>query len=103
MVFVKIENLSHCERETDAILFWGRDDWITSDEFDRLSREWEYDLGNGPLCAGGFRDDDYLLPSMAGNMSPNGDWIFLVQVLVQKGYVERRARKGVVYYRTART
>lgn len=101
---MKIKNLTAYERETDAILEWCSNGWITSDEFDKLADSYEDELLRGPprrMKAAGFAPDDYVLPSVLGNPSPNGDWIYMAQVLVDKGYLERRKVKGVVQYRRA--
>lgn len=98
---MKIENMAAYENRTDAILSWCPD-WITSDEFDANCRSFDRPLQRGMVWAVGFSPDDLVLPSVMGNRSPNGGWIYLVQKMVDKGYVERRNEGGVVSYRAAR-
>lgn len=101
-----IENLTRHEDMTDAILAWATD-WISQDEFDAHVREkgWHFnplDPRNcgQPLKPGAMREDDYILPSEFGNpQGIYGDFIFLIQTLVTKGYVAQKDEGGKVWYK----
>ena len=96
---MKIDNLTAYEPMTDAILEWCADGWISSNEFDRRVDEYEARPPAGKVRVAGFKPSDYVLPSVVGNQSPRGDWIFLVQTIVDKGYIERRKVNGAIQYR----
>lgn len=92
---MKIDNLHAYEERTDAIISWT-EDWLSSDEFDALA------LAFTPSKFPHFEGTDFLLPSYAGNPAGEyGDWIYLAQVMVDKGLLKRKHKAGVVYYKRA--